>query len=153
MASSRNGAEYHTYNEETTQVGTLSRSTWLAQAADLPKDKEHTPPSSFNLILALIAFLTCPFLGWLSIIFAIQVSPPTPNQPQQLLSVCHSSFSLTITSCAQARTEFYHKRYNESAALCTRARGTSCYAIAIGVSLALGYGILVGAGLSLNWYD
>ncbi|CAI8012675.1 hypothetical protein GBAR_LOCUS8120 [Geodia barretti] len=124
MASSRNGAEYHTYNEETTQVGTLSRSTWLAQAADLPKDKEHTPPSSFNLILALIAFLTCPFLGWLSIIFAIQ-----------------------------ARTEFYHKRYNESAALCTRARGTSCYAIAIGVSLALGYGILVGAGLSLNWYD
>ena len=53
----------------------------------------------------------------------------------------------------QAQVEFRHKHYNESAALCTRSRGTSLYAIAIGVCLSLGYGILVGAGLSLNWYD
>ena len=49
--------------------------------------------------------------------------------------------------------EYQHQRYNEAEALSSRARGTSLYTIAIGVSLALGYGILVGAGLNLNWYE
>lgn len=52
----------------------------------------------------------------------------------------------------QAQTEFGHKNYTEAAALCTRARGTAIYSIAIGICLGLGYGILVGAGLSLEWY-
>lgn len=123
MASPRN-AEYQAY-DETTQVGTLSRSTWLAQAAQLPKEKElHTPPSPFNIALAIFSCLVCPFLGWLSIIFAVQ-----------------------------AQIEFKHKHYNESAALCTRSRGTSLYTIAIGISLALAYGILVGGGITQEWYN
>ena len=66
---------------------------------------------------------------------------------------CKTPSPNTHTLLVQALEEFRHKNYNESAALCTRSRGTSLYSIAIGVCLALGYGILVGAGLSLNWYD
>ena len=47
--------------------------SYTTQAAQLPKEKEHTPPSHFNLVLAMIACLVCPLLGWLSIIFACQV--------------------------------------------------------------------------------
>lgn len=123
MATSN--SEYVSYADETTRVGTLSRSTWLAQPPLEPsKVKEHKTPSPFNLVLALMACLVCPLLGWLSIIFAVQ-----------------------------AQIEFGHKNYNEAAALCTRARGTAIYSIAIGVCLSLAYGILVGAGLSLEWYD
>ena len=42
--------------------------------------------------------------------------------------------------------------YLESEALSERARGTSCYAIAIGVGLLLGMGILLGLGDRFDWY-
>lgn len=57
-----------------------------------------------------------------------------------------------LQSYWQARVVYKQGHYLESEALSERARGTSCYAIAIGVGLLLGMGILLGLGARFNWY-
>lgn len=52
----------------------------------------------------------------------------------------------------QARVVYNHGHYLESEALSERARGTSYYAIGIGLGLILGLGILLGLGDRFGWY-
>lgn len=52
----------------------------------------------------------------------------------------------------QAHLVYKQGHYLESEALSERARGTSYYAIAIGVALGLGLGILLGLGDRFGWY-
>ena len=59
----------------------------ISQAAAQPKAKEHTPPSPFNLVLAMFSCFVCPLLGWLSIIFAVQVREVTPGSTSTVKSL------------------------------------------------------------------
>ena len=43
-------------------------------------------------------------------------------------------------------------KYSESDALCSRAKGTSYYGIAIGIGLGVGMGVLLGVGSRFGWY-
>ena len=52
----------------------------------------------------------------------------------------------------QARVMYKSGHYLESEALSERARGTSYYAIAIGIGLLVGMGVLLGLGQRFNWY-
>lgn len=47
---------------------------------------------------------------------------------------------------------YKHGHFLESAALSERSRGTSYYAIGIGIGLLLGMGVLLGVGDRFNWY-
>ena len=52
----------------------------------------------------------------------------------------------------QSRIVYKKGHFLESEALSERARGTSCYAIAIGLGLIIVMGLLLGLGQRFNWY-
>ena len=53
-------------------------------------------------------------------------------------------YAIETSLSFQAKTVYKGGRYSESELYCTRARGTACFAIAIGIGLAVGYGVLLG---------
>jgi len=71
-----------------------------------------------------------------------------------IMYVCTIIFSIIIVtvSLIQARLAYNKGRYLESEALCTRARGTAIYSMAIGVGLLVIMGLLLGLGDRFNWY-
>lgn len=60
--------------------------------------------------------------------------------------------SVPLPPHTQARIVYNHGHTLESEALSERARGTSYYAIAIGIGLLVGMGVLLGLGSRFNWY-
>lgn len=103
-------------------TGTLSRSicAWMPVEEERPKP---TPPSIFNIPMAILSCILCPILGCLALLYSIE-----------------------------ARVAYNKGRFIESEALCERSRGTAIYSIAIGVGLIVIMGLLLGLGDYFDWY-
>ncbi|XP_064382143.1 uncharacterized protein LOC135331046 [Halichondria panicea] len=82
-----------------------------------------SPPSILNIPMAILSCLLCPILGFLAVLYSVE-----------------------------ARVKYNQGRFLESEALCTRARGTAIYSMAIGVGLLVIMGLLLGLGARFNWY-
>lgn len=97
----------------------------------------------------MVAVVMCPLLGCMAFIFAVQVS-----------KFYHHKFRHSVTSppplfllpSPQGKQKYNHGEYFESEALCSRARGTAYYAIAVGIGIALFLALVLGLGPMFNWY-
>lgn len=68
------------------------------------------------------------------------------------VATCISIHIMPLPHPPQARVKYNNGHYLESDALCSRARGTAIYAMAIGVGLLVIMGLLLGLGDYFNWY-
>ena len=67
-------------------------------------------------------------------------------------SLTFDSLSTHPSPQMQAKVKSGHGEYYESEALCSRARGTAYYAIAVGIGLGLFFALVLGLGPMFNWY-